>query len=113
MRKSPLAFALFASTASAGVQDKDKLLALGRGMFLSCQSCHYVGDAKLVKLGPHLNDLFGRKPGTTPRCARGFRPSTATVRSFSSLRSGRHCWAHTDRRRSASCGPFISGSASC
>ena len=36
-------------------------------MFVKCQTCHVVGaPTKFVKSGPHLNDLFGRKPGSLP-----------------------------------------------
>jgi cytochrome c2 len=45
-------------------------VARGKVVFSSCEDCHAVGvvtDAiKLTKAGPHLNDLFGRKPGDLP-----------------------------------------------
>jgi cytochrome c2 len=66
MRESLFAFVLFASAASAEAQDKDKLVAIGELVFYACYPCHLVGDAKIAKVGPHLNDLFGRKPGSVP-----------------------------------------------
>ena len=60
--------ALFASTASAAAQDN--LVALGGTVFSSCADCHIVGKVdpaiNATKAGPHLNDLFGRKPGDLP-----------------------------------------------
>ena len=68
--------AFFASTISAAAQDKDKQVVIGELVFFSCQECHFVGDAKLEPpgtdrregrhFGPHLNDLFGRRPGSLP-----------------------------------------------
>ena len=66
MRVITLFCALAAIAAPAAAQETDKQVAIGELVFFSCQSCHFVGDAKLVKLGPHLNDLFGRKPGSLP-----------------------------------------------
>ena len=70
MRRCLIVFALFASTASAAAQDKDRQLVLGEVMFLSCETCHVVGEGKEPKVGPHagphLNGLFGRKPGSLP-----------------------------------------------
>jgi cytochrome c2 len=38
-----------------------------RKVFDKCRTCHAVGaPTKFVKGGPHLNDLFGRKPGSLP-----------------------------------------------
>ena len=67
MRVIGLFCALAAIAAPAAAQDKDKQLALGEVMFSAlCYGCHFVGDTKLEKIGPHLNDLFGRKPGSLP-----------------------------------------------
>jgi cytochrome c len=62
--------ALFASTASAAAQEKDNLAMIGELVFFSCQTCHVVGERTVARgypnAGPHLNDLFGRTPGSLP-----------------------------------------------
>ena len=56
---------LFASGGPAVAQDD--LVAAGEKVFDKCRTCHAVGaPTKFVKGGPHLNDLFGRKPGSLP-----------------------------------------------
>jgi cytochrome c len=56
---------LFASGGPTAAQDD--LVAAGEGVFVKCQRCHAVGaPTKFKKPGPHLNDLFGRKPGSLP-----------------------------------------------
>src|SRR5262245_39187795 len=64
VRRCLFVLALFSSTVSAAAQDN--LIAIGELVFFGCQGCHLVGEAKLVKVGPHLNGLFGRKPGSLP-----------------------------------------------
>jgi cytochrome c len=55
---------LFASAGPAAALDD--LVAAGEKVFLAtCQRCHVIGPpTKFKKPGPHLNDLFGRKPGS-------------------------------------------------
>jgi cytochrome c len=54
-----------ANTASSAAQDD--LISTGEKVFAKCQTCHTVGPpTKTVKSWPHLNDLFGRKPGSLP-----------------------------------------------
>lgn len=36
----------------------------GEQVFQQCQSCHAVGQGAKNRVGPHLNDLFGRTAGT-------------------------------------------------
>ena len=36
----------------------------GEDVFRKCQACHAVGPGAKNRVGPVLNDLFGRKPGT-------------------------------------------------
>ncbi len=56
---------LFASGGPAAAQDD--LVAVGEKVFVNCQRCHAIGaPTKFKKPGPHLNDLFGRKPGSLP-----------------------------------------------
>ena len=65
MRRYIIALTLFSSAASAAAQDQ--LVAMGERVFSACESCHVVGDTtKVTKYGPHLNELFGRKPGSLP-----------------------------------------------
>lgn len=39
----------------------------GEKVFRQCQTCHMVGDNARLKIGPVLNDVFGRKAGTYPK----------------------------------------------
>jgi len=36
---------------------------LGAALFKKCQSCHQIGDQAKNRVGPQLNDLFGRTAG--------------------------------------------------
>lgn len=55
--------ALFAIGGPAVAQDD--LVAAGEKVFAKCHTCHLVGPpTKRVKSPPHLNDLFGRRPGS-------------------------------------------------
>lgn len=38
--------------------------ARGEGLYRDCASCHAVGEGARHRVGPHLNDLFGRKAGS-------------------------------------------------
>ena len=40
--------------------------AAGEQVFRKCQACHAVGENATNKVGPQLNDLFGRQPGAMP-----------------------------------------------
>jgi cytochrome c len=65
IRRHLFILALIANTASAAAQDD--LVAAGEKVFVKCKTCHLVGPpTKIVKSWPHLNDLFGRKPGSLP-----------------------------------------------
>ena len=58
------AAALIASqTAVAAAGDAAK----GEKVFRQCSTCHMVGDNARLKIGPVLNDVFGRKAGTYPK----------------------------------------------
>ena len=65
MRRSLIVFALFVGAGSAAAQDD--LVAAGKFEFFRCTGCHNATDtATVVKKGPHLHNLFGRKPGSLP-----------------------------------------------
>ena len=59
-----IAFTLFAGAGAAAAQDD--LVANGEKVFRKCQACHAAGEGAKNKVGPVLNDLFGRKPGSLP-----------------------------------------------
>ena len=59
-----IAFTLFAGAGAATAQDD--LVANGEKVFRKCQACHAAGEGAKNKVGPVLNDLFGRKPGSLP-----------------------------------------------
>ncbi len=46
---------------------------IGEKVFRKCKACHAVGDGAKNRVGPHLNDIFGRKAGTVD----GFKYSKA------------------------------------
>ena len=67
MRRCLIVFALFVGAGSAAAQDN--LVATGEAKFqyYGCKRCHNATDtATAVKKGPHLHNLFGRKPGSLP-----------------------------------------------
>ncbi len=69
-------FAILAGTIPAAAQDKNKQVVIGELVSFICQHCHYMGDPKFESpgtqrragryFGPHLNNLFGRRPGSLP-----------------------------------------------
>lgn len=52
-----IAFVAASQAADGNAQD-------GEDVFRKCQACHAVGPGAKNRVGPVLNDLFGRKPGT-------------------------------------------------
>ena len=60
---------LLATPAAALAQDA----AAGEKVFARCKACHMVGENAKNRVGPELNDLFGRTAGTVE----GFRYSKA------------------------------------
>lgn len=65
MRRSLCILALTASCSVASAEED--LVASGKQVFVRCQQCHTVGPpTKIVKSWPHLNNLFGRRPGGLP-----------------------------------------------
>jgi cytochrome c len=73
IRKSLTVIAFIAGFGPAVAQDN--LLVIGELVFFVCAPCHLVGEAKIEKFAPHLNDLFGRTPGSVP----GYEYSEAMV----------------------------------
>ena len=59
----------FGNLAFAGEAE----VAAGEKVFKKCKACHAVGEGAKNKVGPLLNDLFGRVPGT----AEGYKYSKA------------------------------------
>lgn len=56
-----LCVALLAPAASADdFGDAER----GKAIFAQCQMCHQIGKGAEHRIGPHLNGLFGRKPGS-------------------------------------------------
>ena len=65
MRWYLIVLALFIGAGPAAAQDN--LVAKGEFEFLRCKKCHNAtATATVVKKGPHLHNLFGRKPGSVP-----------------------------------------------
>jgi cytochrome c len=54
-----LALALTGMAQAGGAGDP----ALGAAVYKKCQSCHQVGDQAKNRVGPQLNDIFGRTAG--------------------------------------------------
>lgn len=50
--------------------------ARGAKIYNKCKSCHRVGDGAANSVGPHLNEIFGRKAGTIE----GYRYSKGMLR---------------------------------
>lgn len=59
---------------SQAFADQD-MVAAGEKVFKKCKACHAVGEGAKNKVGPQLNDLFGRVPGTIE----GYKYSKAMV----------------------------------
>jgi cytochrome c len=75
MRRGLMVLSLLLGASPATAQED--LVAAGESEFLRCKKCHNAtATATVVKKGPHLHDLFGRKPGGLP----GFEYSEAMVK---------------------------------
>lgn len=57
-----VALALGATSGQAVAQEGDP--EAGEQVFRRCQACHMVGENAQARVGPPLNDLFGRVAGT-------------------------------------------------
>lgn len=51
-------------SVAAGSALADEIIDKGKAQFAKCMACHAVGPAAKTKLGPVLNDLYGRTAGT-------------------------------------------------
>ncbi|NNU79256.1 c-type cytochrome [Halovulum dunhuangense] len=51
--------------------------ARGETLFRQCATCHQIGEGAANRVGPHLNDLYGRKAGSLD----DFRYSDGMVRA--------------------------------
>jgi len=59
-----LALAVIVSALFAGAAHAEGDAAAGANVFKKCASCHAVGEGAKNKVGPVLNDVFGRVAGT-------------------------------------------------
>jgi cytochrome c len=70
-----LVFSVFAFSANGLAADGDRALSAqgdagrGRIAFLTCQACHNLSPGGPAKLGPNLDNIFGRIAGTSPAYA--------------------------------------------
>jgi cytochrome c len=55
---------LLAAVAASGALAADASVENGEEVFKKCRACHDVGPTAKNKVGPILNNLFGRKAGT-------------------------------------------------
>ncbi|OXT02071.1 cytochrome c family protein [Notoacmeibacter marinus] len=58
-----IALSTGALVATAQAQDLTGDAAAGEKVFNRCKACHAVGEGAKNKVGPELNDIFGRVPG--------------------------------------------------
>lgn len=63
--KAGLAACVLAISATSSWAEGDP--EKGKKVFRKCSTCHMVGDSARLKIGPVLNDLFGRQAGTFPK----------------------------------------------
>ena len=64
---------VMALPAVASAQDAEA----GKSVFNKCRACHDIGESAKNKVGPHLNNIFGRKAGSVE----GFNYSDAMKNS--------------------------------
>lgn len=69
------AAAVAALTVLAGPALAEGDAEAGKKVFNKCKACHAVGDGAKNRVGPHLNDVFGRTAGT----AEGYKYSKAMI----------------------------------
>lgn len=69
------AIAVLALTTFAGPSQADGDVGAGEKVFKKCAACHTVGDGAKHKVGPELNDVFGRTAGS----AEGYKYSNPMI----------------------------------
>lgn len=57
---------LLGSLQSMAQSTADPSVARGKRLFLQCASCHEVGDSAIVKIGPNLKGIQGRRVAIQP-----------------------------------------------
>ncbi len=62
--KASLAVGVFVGSAMLSGAAFAQDVAAGEKVFKKCSACHAVGEGAKNKVGPHLNDMFGRTAGT-------------------------------------------------
>jgi len=72
-KSAALAVVAFAAFASPSLADGD--IDAGEKVFRKCKACHAVGEGAKHKVGPELNELFGRTAGG----AEGYKYSKAMI----------------------------------
>jgi len=75
IRRTALCVSLVAGVALSGLggMAHAEMLgdaARGESLFRDCSACHQVGEGAAQRMGPHLNNLFGRKAGSVGDSAR-------------------------------------------
>jgi len=69
---------MFACVALIGITGQgvaQDLVADGEKVFKKCKACHAVGEDAKNRVGPHLNNVFGRTAGTVE----GFKYSNVII----------------------------------
>lgn len=61
MKRLALGLAIWALVATPTMAED---IAAGETVFNKCKACHAVGEGAKNRVGPQLNDLFGRTAGT-------------------------------------------------
>jgi cytochrome c2 len=61
-KTAAIAALTLAAFASPSLAEGD--VASGQKVFNKCKACHAVGEGAKNRVGPHLNELFGRTAGT-------------------------------------------------
>ena len=62
--KASLALGVFVGSAMLSGAAFAQDVSAGEKVFKKCSACHAVGEGAKNKVGPHLNDMFGRTAGT-------------------------------------------------
>jgi cytochrome c len=63
---TPPGSAMTQATPQAKPATVDPLVARGKRLFMRCTACHDIGESKLVKIGPNLQGVLGRRVASLP-----------------------------------------------